>query len=304
MSVGMSDERRVAQGVPRTIAVVLNYEREEMTALCVAALERSTTPVGILIVDNASPNGSGARLQARFPQHDFLQTGANLGYAGGNARGMTRALAAGAERVFIVNDDAEAAPNCLALLHEALDADPGAAAASPMMLHATPPGIVWWAGGRFNATRVMGSHEGAGVPVTEFADADGPPRSVEVLCGCAMLVKAGALRELGGFREEFWAYAEDLELSVRYVRAGRRLLFVPRARLVHHVAFPEPEASGWKIARRDQNRRRIAALHLGVLERVRFWSFFVPSRVALLARYLVRGDLERARGFVRGLIGV
>ncbi len=289
--------------VPHTIAIVLNYEREEMTAMCVAALERSTTPVELLIVDNASPDGSGARLQARFPQHGYLQTGGNLGYAGGNARGVAWALAKGANRVFIVNDDAEPAPDCLALLHAALDADSLAAAASPLMLHAAPEGTVWWAGGRFNATRVMGTHEGAGVPLTSLAEAEGAPRAVEVLCGCAMLVTAEALQTIGGFREEFWAYAEDLELSLRYRKAGRRLLFVPRARLVHHVAFPEPPAAGWKIARRDQNRRRIAALHLGAIERLRFWSFFVPSRVLLLVRYVATGDFDRASGIVRGAFG-
>jgi len=289
--------------VPRTVAIVLNYEREELTAQCVAALDRSNTAVQVLIVDNASPNGSGARLQARFPQHAFLQTGENLGYAGGNARGIAWALAAGAERVFVVNDDAEPAPDCLAELHAGLDADLGAAAASPLMLHGTPAGVVWWAGGRFRASRVMGTHEGAGMTLAELPGAEGPARPVEVLCGCAMLVTSEALRTLGGFREEFWAYAEDLELSVRYRRAGRRLLLVPRARLVHHVAFPESPASGWKIAHRDRNRRRIARLHLSGPERLRFLLFFVPSRVALLVRYLAAGDGDRARGIVRGLIG-
>ena len=272
-----------------------------MTVQCVAALEGSSTAVEVLIVDNASPNGSGARLQARFPQHAFLQTGANLGYAGGNARGIGWALAAGAERVFIVNDDAEPAADCLALLHAALDSDAGAAVAAPLMLHAEPRDLVWWGGGRFDALRVIGTHEGAGRPLAALVGAEGPPRPVSFVCGCALLVSAEALRTLGGFREEFWAYAEDVELSVRYVRAGRRLLFVPRARVVHHVPFPEARPAGWKIAMRDQNRRRIARLHMGALARTRFFLIFVPSRLVLLAGYLLRGDLDRAGGIVRGL---
>lgn len=285
----------------RTVAIVLNYAREELAAACILSLERSTRPPRVLIVDNASPDGSGERLRQRFPRHDFLQTGENLGYAGGNARGMTWALEQGAERVFVVNDDAELSAHCLACLHAALDADPEAAAASPTMLHETPAGVVWWAGGQFSVTRVMGSHEHAGELLEGALWSTEAPRSVTSLCGCAILFNAEAIRTLGGFREDFWAYAEDVELSRRYVRAGRRLLHVPQARLVHKVPRPEPTPTAWKIAYRDRNRRRIARAHLTVPEQLRFWAFFLPSRALLFAGYVLTADLSRARGIWRGL---
>lgn len=286
--------------VPRTVAIVLNYQREALTAACVESLERSDTPVEVLIVDNASPDGSGARLRARFPQHAYLDSGGNLGYAGGNALGTEWALSAGAERVFIVNDDAEVAPDCLRHLHAALDADPKAAAAAPLITYAEPADRVWWAGGHFSALRVMGTHEHAGQALSTV-DVGGGPRAVGSLCGCAMLIEGEALTTLGGLRADFWAYAEDLELSVRYARAGRRLLFVPAGRVMHKVPFPEPEAAGWKIALRDRNRRRIARLHLTAAERALFWAFFLPSRLLRMLQYAVRGDGDRLRGIARGL---
>lgn len=286
--------------VPRTVAVVLNYQRESLTAACVESLERSDTPVEVLIVDNASPDGSGARLRARFPQHAYLDSGGNLGYAGGNARGTEWALAAGAERVFIVNDDAEVAPDCLRQLHAALDADPLAAAASPLITYSEPADRVWWAGGQFSALRVMGTHEHAGQAIAAVDVAAGP-RAVGSLCGCALLITREALTTLGGLRADFWAYAEDVELSVRYTKAGRHLLFVPAGRVMHRVPYPEPEATGWKIALRDRNRRRIARLHLTVGERALFWAFFLPSRLLRMLQYAVRGDGDRLGGIVRGL---
>ena len=285
---------------PRTVAIVLNYNREGMTAACVAALEASTEPPRVLIVDNASPDGSGDRLRARFPQHAYLQTGGNLGYAGGNARGMAWAIAQGAERIFVVNDDAAPDAHCLALLNAALDADSGAAVASPMMLHETPANVIWWGGGRFSALRVMGTHEGYGTQAPSVADSPAP-YPVTSLCGCAMMFRADAVREMGGFREDFGSYVEDLELSVRYSRAGLRLLYVPRARLVHKVAYPEPRTAAWKIVARDRNRRRLAGLHLGGWERGVFWGFFLSSRVGLMGLAVLRGDWERVRALVRGV---
>lgn len=285
---------------PRTLAVVLNHQRETLTTQCVESLSRSTHPPEILIVDNASPDGSGARLQAKFPQHHYLQTGGNLGYAGGNARGMARALELGAERLFVLNEDTEVAPDCLELLHAALDADPEAAIAAPTILHETPSDRVWWAGGEMNLTKVMGTHEGFGRRVQDLPYANAAPRAVSSICGCAMLFDAAAVRALGSFREEFWTYAEDLELSLRYTRAGKRLLHVPRARMVHKVPYPEPPATPRKIVLRDTNRRRIAKLHLSTAERLRFHAFFALSRIALWFSYALKGDTERASAILEG----
>ena len=80
-----------------TVAVVLHFRREAMTADCVDALlaQRGGAP-RVLIVDNASGDGSFERLRQRFPQLDVLETGANLGYAGGNNAGIRWAMAQGA----------------------------------------------------------------------------------------------------------------------------------------------------------------------------------------------------------------
>ena len=82
------------------MAVVLNWCAEDDTARAVASLFAQHEPgVTVLIVDNASPDGSGARLQQRFPEVPFLQTGANYGYAGGNQRAIAWALQQGADAV-------------------------------------------------------------------------------------------------------------------------------------------------------------------------------------------------------------
>jgi GT2 family glycosyltransferase len=284
-----------------TIAIVLHFRREAMTAACVRSLEQSTAPLRILIVDNESADGSAERLRTMFPQHAHLSTGANLGYAGGNVRGIEWAIAQGAERVLVINDDAEVAPEMLQQLHAALDADPQAAAAAPSIVHETPVNVVWWAGGHFDAWRISGIHEGFGQPLAASAATDSP-RAVTFLSGCCLLIRTDVIQQLGAFREDFGSYVEDVELSLRYTRAGKRLLYVPAANAIHKVRFPEPAPAPWKIVNRDRNRRRVARLHFGAFARIRFYAVFAVTRALIGLGYVLRGDFARAGAIVRGAL--
>lgn len=281
-----------------TVAVVLHFRREAMTADCVAALlaQEGGAPT-VLIVDNHSQDGSAGRLRTRFPDVPVLETGENLGYAGGNNVGVRWAAAQGARYVFVVNDDARPAPDCLARLRAHLEERPQAAAAAPTILHETPADVVWWAGGHFDALRCMGVHEGYG---QRWTATGAGPRRVGFVSGCAVLLRVAALGA-AAFREDFGAYLEDVDLSLRLQRQGGELWYVPSALLVHRVPFPEPEIAPWKIVLRDRNRRRVAAAHLQGAARGGFWVFFALSRSLRALQYLLRGDGARARAIVHGM---
>ena len=92
--------------VPSVVAIVLNWCNEDLTAACLRSVEMSTYPnLDILVVDNGSPDGSGDRLRARFPSCAYLQTGSNLGYAGGNNRGIELCLRSNPDYVLVLNND-------------------------------------------------------------------------------------------------------------------------------------------------------------------------------------------------------
>lgn len=275
------------------VAVVLNYCREADTVACVQALEGSVgVELSVLIVDNGSPDGSGGRLQDRFPQHDFLQTGANLGYAGGNALGMARALGRDIDYLLVLNEDTEVAADMLIRLVEAVEAHPQAGAAAPLMVHEGEPPRVWWGGGTFDRIRALATHDGTGALASEVSR-EPPVREVSSLCGCCILFRAGVLRAVGGFASDYDTYGEDVELSLRLTRAGHQLLFVPGARIVHKVAHPEPPPTPRKIRLRDRNRRRIVRRHYGIVDRLCFAAWFYPTRGVHAVRYLLRGDWDR-----------
>src|SRR4051812_42735983 len=85
----LTSEQEPRQAAPHVVVVVLNWCNENDTAACLESLALvHYESVTVLLVDNGSPDGSGDRLRDRFPAVRYLQTGANLGYAGGNNRGF------------------------------------------------------------------------------------------------------------------------------------------------------------------------------------------------------------------------
>lgn len=290
---------------PRVVAVVLNWCNEAGTAACVDSLSIQDYPfLDILVVDNASPDESGARLRARYPDMLHERTDRNLGYTGGNNRGIARALEEGAEYVLVINNDTTLEPGAVRELVFAARSGPGIGAVGPKILRADAPHVLWFAGGTFDRRRAIGLHEGEGRP--DANPEEHQPRAVTFLTGCCLLIPATVLREAGAFRQEFFAYVEDVEFCLRLTRAGFQLLYAPSARIRHEVPPAGTPPSPMQIMLRDRNRRRLVRLHYGAGERLRFRAWFYPSRLGRALQYLWRGDRARASAIVRGawMIGV
>ncbi len=101
----------------RVTAIVLTYCNEAEAAACLESLGKSDyDALTVLLVDNASPDGSGDRLHARFPATSFLKAAVNGGYTAGNNRGIEWALARGSEYLLVLNDDTEIDRECVSRL--------------------------------------------------------------------------------------------------------------------------------------------------------------------------------------------
>ncbi|MCQ1999252.1 glycosyltransferase family 2 protein [Arthrobacter zhaoxinii] len=106
-------------------AVVVSYNRVDLLRKCLSALEsQDRRPDEIILVDNGSTDGSVTMVQEEFPQVSVFETGANLGGAGGFAWGIERALAAGHDAAWLMDDDAEPLPGSLGPLVEAMEKAP------------------------------------------------------------------------------------------------------------------------------------------------------------------------------------
>ena len=288
---------------PQVTAIVLNWQGEDDTAACIdSLLGQRGVDVRILLVDNASPDGSGQRLHARYPQLDYLETSANLGYAGGNNEGLRWALERGAEWILVVNNDTVAAPDCLARLCKAAAREPRVGALAPLIVRHDDPGRIWFAGGTFSPLRALGTHEHEGERTSDVVgDSADEWRECSFLTGCCLLLRADALRDVGLFRADYFAYVEDVELCLRLRRAGWRLGWVPGAQLAHRVPPFAAPPSAFQIVMRDRNRRRLVREHYTPGRRAAFLLWFWPTRMVHLVRYLVAGDLARTKAILTGM---
>ena len=144
--------RRVAPALPhvRIEAIVLHANTPRQTRAAIASLRRSILPaevgLAVTLVDNGARDGTAAALTRDDPTLRVLPLAAPHGFAAANNRAIAGALARGADWVFLLNSDATVAPDCLALLLAAAQADPRSGCAGPVVLYAGAPGRIQTAG--------------------------------------------------------------------------------------------------------------------------------------------------------------
>lgn len=213
--------------------VVLNWNNAPDTIECLQSLASSTVPLDVLVVDNGSQDDSVSRITDIGLHALLLQTGANLGYAGGNNAGVAHALAAGYEYIAVLNNDTTAEPATWQTLldHGRECARAGRRVAlSPRTLYADGTDTVWFAGGVWD--RGWPRHlQAAELPT------DGPTlQPTPILSGCCIVAHRGVWEEVGPFDAGFFLIFEDTDWSARADRLGVELLVAQDARLRHKVS--------------------------------------------------------------------
>src|ERR1700759_4079457 len=135
---------------PLVHVVVLNWNNSEDTIACIQSLDKQDyANFKVIVVDNGSVDDSCARL-SEIPGIDLRRNKTNLGYAGGNNLAMRAAFEAGADYVWVLNNDAVAAPDCLSRLVAAAESDPDVGLASPVIYHRESPERIQHCATRFD----------------------------------------------------------------------------------------------------------------------------------------------------------
>jgi len=287
----------------RLEVVVLNWNGLEDTRAALRTLERCRAPAGwevrVRVVDNGSSDGSPEAIAREFPAVTLQRLPDNQRFAGGNNQGLRAALAAGADAIMLLNNDVEADPALFERLVLALEQDPGAGAAAPLIYFAAPSQRIWYAGGRCLPLLAHTSHRGL-----RRLDR-GQYRAVErtgYLTGCCLLATRAAWERVGALDERYFIYAEDADWSLRARAAGFALLFVPTARLWHRVSASAGEASAWKIYQRLRANLTLWSRHARGLARLTWLPAFLVQQAALMLLLLARGRAAAAAAVPHALL--
>jgi GT2 family glycosyltransferase len=286
---------------PLVWAVVVNWNGREVLEPCLRTLLDSSYPnLRVMVVDNASEDGSVALIEKLFPSVVVAKQSSNHGFAAGVNAGLDRALAEGADYVLVLNNDIEVGEQAVAELVAAAEAHGRCAFVGPMIYYADRPDVIWSAGGAISwwtgDIRHLGLRERDSGQYTEVVE-------VDYVTACAVLASAEAIRAIGNMDERYYMYNEDTDWCVSATRAGYAVLFAPSAKIWHKVSMSSGGGlTPFKIYHRLRSSGRFFSLHA----RPYHWLGIVPATTARTVWFAIR-ELAGGRGgnvaaIVRGVM--
>lgn len=227
---------------PRVALVVLNWNNAADTLQCLASLERLTYPnYEIIVVDNGSTDDSVSQIRAAYLGVQLLETGANLGYAGGNNVGIRYALESGAEFVCILNNDILVEPGFLEPLLATFGDDLLIGVVTPLIAATDDPENIWALGSSINPHTAFVTRLYTDESVLSWRER--APFAVDVASGAAMLVRRAVFEAVGLIDEDFFLYYEETDWCLQVQRASYRIMAVPNSVILHRVSATLGETS-------------------------------------------------------------
>ena len=255
--------------------VVVNWNRKELLQACLESLSRQThRSFEVVVVDNGSADGSPVLVEQMAKTYPvpltLIVNSTNLGFCAANNQGISSTTT---ELVALLNNDAEAETGWLEALEQAIRREKDVGMAASKIL-------VWEDPTRIDKCGHLiypdGQNRGRGSGQTDRGQFS---RTEEVLWpdGCAAMYRREMLEDVGGFDEDFFAYADDAELGLRARWAGWRCLYTPDAVVRHHRGATLGLGSARRLTLIERNRVLLAV-------KLFPWSLLWANGAFLLAR--------------------
>ena len=222
----MARHPRVRRGV--VSVVIVNYRGADDTIACLRGFDELDWPaqrLELIVVDNASGDGSAARVADAVPGVTVVESSVNRGFAGGCNLGVERASG---EWIGLINSDARPHRRWVAAAIEVFEAEAAVASVASKVLD--------WEGQTVDYVDGSLTWFGMGYK-RECGQADDgeweQPRDVLFGTGSAMFVRSDTWREVGGFDERYFMFYEDVDLGWRLNLLGHRVRYVPESVAYH-----------------------------------------------------------------------
>jgi hypothetical protein len=276
--------------------VIVNWNVRDLLRRCLASIFAARLPgLEAIVVDNASSDGSAEMARGEFPAIRLIANARNAGFPAGNNQGFA---AARGRFVMTLNPDTEIVGDALARMIDYLDARPDVGALGPQLLN--PDGspqssrrrFPTFATALFESTWLQGVAP-RGVLRRYYVDDVSPELTQEVdwLTGACIVVRREALQAVGGFDESFFMYSEELDWCRRIKLAGWKIVYLPDAKVIHHVGKSSEQAVAARHIHFQTSKVRYFRKHHG--------SFAAGAlRLILLALYVWQIGLESLKALL------
>ena len=221
--------------------VILSWNDKQYLEICLQSLKdaASARTMEIIVVDNASTDGSPEMVETLFPDVKIIRNAENLGFPKGNNVGVK---ASRGKYVYLLNSDIKVFPGCLDALADYLDQNPKVGMVGPKILNRDLTHqsscrrfpTLWnnFCEATGLAKMFAGSRLFSGEHMLYFKG--DRLMDVGVLVGCFWTIRREAVNEFGLLDEGFFMFAEDLDWCKRFWEAGWRVAFYPTAQAIHY----------------------------------------------------------------------
>lgn len=220
--------------------VLLNWNSYQLTVECLESLEKLNYPdYHIFIVDNDSQDSSFEDLKKDYMMNKFnlpitfMQSGANLGFAGGNNVAIKKAYEMGYPYIWMLNNDTVVEANSLSTLVEAISKDTKTGIVGSKILYYDTD-LIWYAGGTINTWTGKTKHLG-------YKERDiGQYNSsfqVDYVTGCSLLFKRELIDSIGLMQEDYFLYYEETDWNIRAKQENWKIVYVPDSVVYHKVSI-------------------------------------------------------------------
>jgi GT2 family glycosyltransferase len=208
--------------------IIVNYNGKHLLRCCLESIYNQLFKnIQVILVDNASKDGSIEYVSMAFPGVEIVSLPANVGFAGANVEGLKHASG---DYIMLLNNDAEVDKDCLPKLYDAMEADSEIGIAATKMV-VSGKDVIDSAGDGFTTLLLKGFKRGEGESIEKYDKQE----YVFGACAGAALYRRKMLEEIGFFDEEFFLIHEDTDLNFRAQLAGWKALYVPSAIVYHKV---------------------------------------------------------------------
>jgi len=284
---------------PLVFIIVLNWNGKGDTLECLGSLQKlDYSNFETVVVDNGSTDGSEDVIRSSFSSVRVIQTGKNLGYAGGNNVGIRCALEHGADYVWLLNNDTTVDSRALTALVETAESDPRIAFVGSKIYFYDRPDVIWCAGGAIDMA-AGGYTDHPGINQKDTGQFD-QISDVGYVAGCSLLASRTSIADIGLIPEEYFLYFEETDWNVAAQKKGYRTVMAPASHIRHKYSDVD-DYKGKMIYYSFRNRIRIVkkyaprqifkALQVNLTLLRRYISMFPErARSLLLIAFLAHFD--------------
>ncbi|MFC1848596.1 glycosyltransferase [candidate division CSSED10-310 bacterium] len=215
--------------------LVLHYNSVTLTNECLRSVQGSISEAtfGLFVIDNSEKQDYRLPDWLKIKRVKLIKTGQNCGYAGGMNQGIKAAVEERFHYLLLLNNDTTIASDCITRLVTLLQSEPAIGIIAPLVVYHENSQQIWSTGSSLDIYRGRTHDRFHNKPISDLSPG---LKDVDVVTGCAMMIRAEVFSKIGYFDELYFTYYEDADFCYRAREFGYRIIFTPTTTVYHHVS--------------------------------------------------------------------